>query len=324
MTTTSKTQMTEMESIPWVESPFFEELLDSSELDSDTKEKVRFFSENGYLVIDPKIEQFDQISSTIIQTLAKEQSTDSRVLDSWGYVPETKYLASCPAILKWLEILYGRQPIPFQTLNFKHGTQQATHSDLVHFNSFPQRFMAGVWFALEDVDSENGPLHYYPKSHKLPVYELHDIGLKKSSLKNRNDQYSQYEVFVQNLMNKLKFDKKTVHMKKGEALIWAANLFHGGDPIRDSSRTRHSQVTHYYFENCRYYCPLYSDVYLEDICWKEICDIRTGKKVPHKYLGSHVQVPMTQRIRYFMERQLRSNEMSRKLMQKIKKLLTSS
>ena len=32
----------------------------------------------------------------------------------------------------------------------------------------PEGFMCGVWVALEDMDMENGPLVYYPGSHKLP------------------------------------------------------------------------------------------------------------------------------------------------------------
>ena len=42
-------------------------------------------------------------------------------------------------------------------------------------------------------------------------------------------------------------------MKKGTALIWSANLLHGGGIIVDKDRTRFSQVTHYNFKGCDYY-----------------------------------------------------------------------
>ena len=45
-------------------------------------------------------------------------------------------------------------------------------------------------------------------------------------------------------------------LRKGEALIWSSNLLHGGSPQRDPSLTRWSQVTHYFFEGCRYWKPL--------------------------------------------------------------------
>ena len=31
--------------------------------------------------------------------------------------------------------------------------------------------MCGVWVALEDITEDNGPLHYYPGSHRLPDYD---------------------------------------------------------------------------------------------------------------------------------------------------------
>ena len=47
-------------------------------------------------------------------------------------------------------------------------------------------------------------------------------------------------------------------INRGEALIWHANLLHGGAPTRVPGRSRHSQVTHYFFEGCRYYTPMES------------------------------------------------------------------
>ena len=45
---------------------------------------------------------------------------------------------------------------------------------------------------------------------------------------------------------------------KGDIIIWHANLLHGGAPQKYRARTRHSQVTHYFFENCQYYTPMNS------------------------------------------------------------------
>lgn len=47
-------------------------------------------------------------------------------------------------------------------------------------------------------------------------------------------------------------------IEKGQAVIWAANLLHGGAPQKDRERTRHSQVTHYFFEGCKNFAPLLS------------------------------------------------------------------
>jgi Phytanoyl-CoA dioxygenase (PhyH) len=327
MTTTQQKSLKEedlfLENIPWCESPFFEELLAKSAYNEKVKEQIRFFSENGYLVINPEIEGFDQVADNIIQSLSEQQKKHgSRVQDAWRYQEEIRKIATHHRILEWLKILYQREPIPFQTLNFSKGTEQATHSDLIHFSSVPSRFMAGVWFALEDVDQNNGALHYFPGSQKLPVFDLHDIGMSKSTLKTRDNQYKNYESFVKRLMEKSEFKKATVAIKKGSCLIWSANLFHGGDPIVDKSRTRHTQVTHYYFEGCRYYNPLYSDVHLGDVAWKQIYNINTDQIVPHTYNKKQVTLPLKIRARYYVENLLQNNKIGREIFAKAKKLLT--
>ena len=79
---------------------------------------------------------------------------------------------------------------------------------------------------------------------------------------------------------------ETFLARKGQALIWAANLLHGGSPQHDPRRTRWSQVTHYYFEDCLYYTPSYSDEALGDLAIRRnIVDIATGQPIANTYLG---------------------------------------
>lgn len=47
---------------PWLELPNFEELLQDSNLDEYTKIAARFYADNGYLVIDPEIKDFESKS----------------------------------------------------------------------------------------------------------------------------------------------------------------------------------------------------------------------------------------------------------------------
>ena len=59
--------------------------------------------------------------------------------------------------------------------------------------------MCGVWIALEDVDEDNGPLEYYPGSHRLPYFDLSHLGILGSSQEG-HERYSEYEDFVQALI----------------------------------------------------------------------------------------------------------------------------
>ena len=309
--------------VPWFESPFFERELERSGLDDHGKEQVAFFAEHGYLILRPEIPEFDRLADEITTALAAEHATVNRIQDAWRYVPAVRELATRPEVLTVLENLYGRRPVPFQTLNFARGTQQRTHSDLVHFNSLPQRFMAGVWFALEDVGPQNGALHYYPGSHRLAVYEPHDLGLNGSSVRSRNTDYRQYEDFLVGLIDDLGLAKETVRMRRGEAMIWSANLLHGGERIEDPQSTRRSQVTHCYFEGCRYYTPLYSDPPLGRYDWTRVVDITTGEEQPHVYNGEPVPLPARARARYAVEGRLKQSETGRRLFQRVKQTLTS-
>jgi len=287
--------------LPWTESPFFERELKAANLSPEDNAFVKFYAENGYVIFDPKIdnETIEAIKAELAAAHEKYAAKNKkihfsphRIQDAWLFNENVKKIVLAPTVLEKLQLLYRRRPIPFQTLNFDRGTQQCTHSDMIHFSSIPERFMCGVWVALEDVTDENGPLHYYPGSQKLPFYEMSDMGVKASdSLKMKNgymDYTDYYEKFIQDVVDSLGLQKKKLLIKKGQALIWSANLLHGGDTITRENSTRHSQVSHYYFEDCTYYTPLFTDMLLKKIFLRKIIDISTGELVPNKYFGEEV------------------------------------
>jgi Phytanoyl-CoA dioxygenase (PhyH) len=281
--------------VPWIDSPFFQNLLQRAKLDAEMAGIVQRFARDGYVIIDPKIPS-DVIESAIEQVSDKFQPTyypyyadTKRLQDGWSVFPAVKEIAIAPFVLEVLRALYRRDPIPFQTLNFRVGSEQKTHSDTIHFNSVPQLFMAGVWVALEDIDLTNGPLHYYPQSQKLPVYTMSDLGIMASTPENLYRDYWMYEEFVQALMKTTELEQAQMQVERGQALIWSANLFHGGTPIIDHERTRLSQVTHYFFSDCLYYTPLLSDMAVGRTSLRTIIDLRTCKPVRHSYNGRVIE-----------------------------------
>ncbi|WP_240041553.1 MULTISPECIES: phytanoyl-CoA dioxygenase family protein [Okeania] len=299
--TTDKKFTPPVMNLPLVDSPFFEQIFSQLTLDKDTKKLVKQFAEQGYVIIDDLgIENIAETTDRIVKDLTpiygekgKVESAwihHDRIQDAWTFNQDVKKIATSSKIINLLKILYQREPIPFQTLNFKFGTQQSTHSDSIHFSSMPARFMCGVWVALEDVDANNGPLHYYPGSHKLPIFDLNDLGITGSYQNKPYDVYPIYEEFLQSLIEHNGLKKVELYVKKGQALIWAANLLHGGSPVLDKNRTRYSQVTHYYFSDCMYYIPLLSDPFLHRIHLKEVRNIMTGKVVDHIYNGEKIEV----------------------------------
>jgi hypothetical protein len=177
-----------------------------------------------------------------------------RIRNAWHGSANVKAIARAPRVMRLLEELFEREPLPWQTINFRVGTQQAVHSDAFHFNSDPPGFMCGVWVALEDIDLDNGPLVYYPGSHRMPELTPAKIGVASGA-----ESYPAYEAHVRELTEREGLEARYGELQRGEALVWASNLLHGGAPQRDPARTRLSQVTHYFFEGCRYWTPMASD-----------------------------------------------------------------
>jgi Phytanoyl-CoA dioxygenase (PhyH) len=173
-----------------------------------------------------------------------------RIMDAWRISDNVKALALSPKIHTLLEELYGRKPKPFQTLNFRWGTQQPAHSDAIHFNSQPPGYMCGAWVALEDIDMDNGPVVYYPGSHRIGEVTMDELG--------QDADEARYNEYVVELVEREGLEPRYATLHKGAVLIWASNLLHGGSERKDMSRTRYSQVTHFFFEGCKYYSPLLS------------------------------------------------------------------
>ena len=281
---------------PWVDSPFFSRLIEESPLDAKERAIVRHFAEFGWVVIDPEIPS-SALDGAIRDVRDRYQASgdyyadERRVQDAWNFSDNVRAIATATRVIEVLTMLYRRPAFPFQTLNFRIGSEQRTHSDQALFDSLPHGFMCGVWVALEDVDEGNGPLHYYPGSHKLPVYNLNDLGIVASEQSHALERFREYEDFVESLMESIKPPRETLHIEKGQALIWAANLFHGGCPILERGRTRFSQVTHYYFGGCVYYTPLMSDPALGRIATRVAFNAAHGRMVPQYYQGRHVENP---------------------------------
>jgi Phytanoyl-CoA dioxygenase (PhyH) len=294
-----------MNAIPWIESPFFDEELAKAALSAEDKAFVKSYADNGYVIFDPGISAA-LLDKAVEQMQPHFAKSKERIQDAWKYATAVKYLACNWKILGKLRLLYQREPIPFQTLSFAVGTEQDTHSDLIHFNTIPQRFMCGVWIALEDINDDNGPLHYYPGSHKLKFVDMIDIGVKASA--NRSAEKAMmvygedYTIFIRKMIETLGLKKETLNIKKGQAIIWSANLLHGGEKILRPGSTRFSQVTHYYFEGCIYYVPRLSDIAICKMYVSDLVNIATGKRIKSTYFGKTVHPPLLFRLKQLVRR----------------------
>ncbi len=152
-------------------------------------------------------------------------------------------------LIELLSTLMNQKVELFQSINFIMGSEQSTHSDSIHMTTFPLGGLLGVWIALEDIDIDNGALHYYPKSHLLPYYLNKDYDNEGNKFLIGDKLYTEYEKMIQQKISELPLEKKILKAKAGDLLIWHANLFHGGEPHINKNKTRKSMVFHYFAEN---------------------------------------------------------------------------
>lgn len=276
--------------VPWVESPFFRrELNRRPHLTDQERELATRYHEQGYIALEQAVphELCDRVRAEVEPLFEDPMAVkERRVQDVWRTGCETvRELAILPSIQKLLGTLYGRRPIPFQTLDFKWGTEQRGHSDSVHFSCMPARYMCGVWVAIEDVDDGNGPLFYYPGSHRLPELNGYDLGATVDDYF-----YPVYEDLQHELMDELGLKPMEFHARKGDVLIWSSNIIHGGRPVQRTGSTRWSQVTHFFFEDCIYYQPHSSELPTGELRMLDVVDLNTLERVEPSYNGKKVWV----------------------------------
>ena len=288
--------------LPLIESPLFPALLLELGLTPDQARIGLDLHHKGYAVFDFPDPELDQRIERLKAGLGPRFRVDfddpesdkttgeGRIQDAWQFDADVKAIAANEGVIELLSVLYGRAAFPFQTLNFPVGTQQAAHSDMVHFSSQPEKFMCGVWLAMEDVGADAGPLFYYPGSHRWPVMSNALVGRQGAGVELASAQHP-YEEAWSAICAAKEAPKDTFLAKKGQALIWCANLLHGGSPQNDPRLSRFSQVTHYYFDECLYYTPAFSDEALGKLDLRQVTAIHDGRPRPNVYAGAEIERP---------------------------------
>ena len=179
-----------------------------------------------------------------------------RVVNFHIYNENTKQLVTNSYVNKILETIFEKEQVVYSSLFFREGTSQHYHRDTPHFYTNPIDQYYGVWYALEDVHINAGPLKYYIGSHKLECpdgYECFNDILKTNPNftidGNDNSILIYYNKKIEDLCIKNKLqsvDEKNYINKinKGDIIIWHPKLLHGGSDIIDPTLTRYSMVTH--------------------------------------------------------------------------------
>ena len=258
---------------PWFESPFFYKMLRKKKVGKYLKKIASDMHEKGYTIINLNLSDrfINNINFDISKALEKGDIKKNpkiyhynkfpRIVEAWKYSKNVAKLANNSKLNKILKFLYQSKPLPFSTINFIGGTEQPFHSDYIHFGSLPHKYLVGAWFALENTNKFNGALRVVPGSHKLPLIDYQDLKLKKpQNILELEKNYRVYEKYIKEIIEVKKLKFKELYLNKGEVILWAANLLHGGSKVKNKRLTRRSQVVHFHFKNSEvYYNPGFSE-----------------------------------------------------------------
>lgn len=235
-------------------------------------QKLAFFIEHGYVIleqavahtrIDAYLQAFQQAKATRGPLLASipaagpqdkgiaplhRADLDSpltKVLDTYSHLPDACEIIFAEPIRQFLDAVFGEPLLAFQGLHFERGSTQAIHQDTAYVVLTEPLHFCASWVALEDVQAGSGELIYYSGSHRLPDW------LYSGRYKHFNHKRDSHEEHLRHLESlHLRAKERGLELqsflpKKGDALIWAADLAHGGSAISDAGLTRRSLVTHY-------------------------------------------------------------------------------
>ena len=241
--------------MPWLDRGNSKELLSGNRvfeaLDESYQEALLPWSDKGYAILpgfftENRMDTARDEIDRLVEDRVIYYRYRNKLMFAYRHSKILRGIAEDTQLLQILSLLLGKDVRLFQTINFKTGSDQDTHSDAVHMTTFPQGYLIAVWIALEDIDPDSGPLHYYPGSHKLPYTMNPDFDHGGNRWLIGKNAYTAYEREMEKQLANIEIPKEIFLAKKGDVLIWHANLLHGGEPVKDPTKTRVSMVGHYF------------------------------------------------------------------------------
>ena len=261
---------------PWLDcddaAEQIEARLERGEITETEAELCRHWAADGYVILDRAIEDpvLDDVWGAYDRAIASGRITPPAESAGEGdphpgrtLNPHKKLAAFCrilkhPALLRTIHLLMEREPRSLQTIASHKGSQQGLHSDSIHMTTYPLGYLTAAWIAFEDIGPDCGPLVYYPGSHRLPYVFSKDVGIAEDDLKNHGyaPYQERYEPYIRRLVEEHGIEPRYFHAKKGDVLIWHANLIHGGSVRRDLTLSRRAAVCHFFVKNAFVYHDL--------------------------------------------------------------------
>jgi len=183
--------------------------------------KISDWSANGYMILENFFSQdtCDSINAEIDHMVHNKQLqfvNGNKLMFANKKSALIRSVANNTELKNILSFLLDKEVAAFQTINFIEGSQQRAHSDSIHMTTYPLGFLIAAWIALDDVTHENGPLFYFPGSHKLPYLLNQDFNEGETLLKLGKKNYTDYEDVLADLVKQNGYHQEEFQAKKGQ------------------------------------------------------------------------------------------------------------
>jgi len=238
--------------------------------DEKTREALEFFHRWGYVVLEGAVphEAIDTYRAQYAEAAAEPERLrinvpfgpmheaftpekalipGAKVLDTSMLLEGGDRLSFAPRITGFLNALFGGPALAFQSLHFEVGSTQTIHQDTAYVVVDQQPLqLAASWIALEDVTPGSGELIYFAGGHRMREWTYAEGASKHFNFGRDGAQaHIDHLQYLKDAAASEGFEQRSFLPKKGDVLIWHADLPHGGGAITKPGVTRRSLVTHY-------------------------------------------------------------------------------
>ena len=159
-----------------------------------------------------------------------------RIIDVYAARPVALKVLMAPTIVRFLTLIFDAEPLLFQGLTFECGSEQGIHQDTAYVVVSSPMELVASWTALEDIQPNSGELQYYEGSHRLPEYLFSRQHKSWDQSRDGMEQHDEWSSLLHVNSQRLNFPLRKFRPKKGDTLIWSADLAHGGARVVDRTR----------------------------------------------------------------------------------------
>jgi len=264
----------------WIDQPNADDIIEGKlelgMISAAQAEQLRFFIQNGYVIIPRAVPakavaaaradlerayagniegalfECGPLGRGVFPWQKEVNDYPAKVMDLHHFSIACRNIMFAQKIATFLGLIFESRAFASQSLGFLRGSAQEGHQDSAYVVYTLPRQFAASWIALEDVTLGAGELFYYRGSHRRitdflfggaykSVSEARRMGTQERTL---DKQIQEHLAMLDEQARQLGLEKEVFAARAGDALIWHSDLVHGGAPVSQSA-TRKSFVTHY-------------------------------------------------------------------------------